>query len=329
MEYNPLISVLIPTFNRGYIIGETLDSILNQTYANWECIVVDDRGGDHTNELVGKYIVKSNRFKYVQRPIGLMKGVSSCRNFGVAISKGEFIIFLDSDDILSSTSLYNRVKYFEKYPDNDFLVFSTQFFDSDIANKKELFNIDPIVENRENYLSLFLKYQFAWQTMSPIWKKTFVLENKFRNDLHLLEDVIYHIEVLFNTDVKFKRIKEIDNFYRIPNWGKCNTEESIDKMFISTKYLLEKYNHKIIQNKILENNFSYFIKNIYKIILQSRKKDEQKKEMLNFFLKYNYITKKERFFFKIFFIIYKYKLNTIKNIGMYKLIKHLNKELLQ
>jgi glycosyltransferase involved in cell wall biosynthesis len=329
MEYNPIVSVIIPTYNRGYIIEETLDSVLNQTYANWECIVVDDGGDDSTEELIEKYIAKSNRFKYVKRPISLMKGVSSCRNYGVDMSKGEFIIFMDSDDILSSNALKNRMKYFKQYPDNDFLVFSTQFFDNNILNKKDVFNIDPINENRESYLALFLKHQFPWQTMSPIWKKKHVVKNKFSNDLHLLEDIVFHIKILFSSDVKFKRIKEIDNFYRIPNWGKNNTTDSIDKMFDSVSYLLKNYNYKIAQDKELKGNFSRFVKVIYKIILQSNKTDQQKKTMLHFFVRYNYITFKERVLFKVFAIIYRYKLNKIKNIGIYKVINYLNKSLIQ
>lgn len=329
MEYNPIVSVIIPTYNRAYVIRETLDSVLNQTYVNWECIVIDDGGDDGTDELIEKYIAKSNRFKYVKRPISLLKGVSSCRNYGVAISKGEFIIFLDSDDILASNSLKKRIKYFKQYPDNDFLVFSTQFFENSILNKKGIFNIDPINENRENYLSLFLKHQFPWQTMSPIWKKEYLANNKFRDDLHLLEDIVFHIEILFNSDVKFKRIKEIDNFYRIPNWGKNNTTDSIDKMFDSVSYLLKNHNHKIAQEKGLKEGFSRFVKIIYKIIIQSNKTEWQKKEMLNLFLKYNYITFKERLLFKVFSIIYRFKLNKVKYLGSYKIINYLNRSLIQ
>lgn len=329
MECNPIVSVIIPTYNRGFVISETLDSVLNQTYANWECIIVDDGGDDNTDELVKKYSAKNNRFKYVKRPNNLIKGVSSCRNYGVAKSKGEFVLFLDSDDILAHNALENRMKYFRQYPHNDFIVFSTQFFENNIFNKKDVFNRDPLNEDRESYLSLFLKYQFPWQTMSPIWKKTFVIKNKFRDDLHLLEDIVFHIEILFNRDVKFKRIKVIDNFYRVPNWGKNNTTESIDKLFDSVSYLLKNYNSKIAHDKKLKDDFSRFVKIIYKIILQSDKANQQKIEMLNFFIKYDYITFRERLLFKVFSVIYRYKLNKIKNIGMFTLINYLNKSLIQ
>ena len=64
MIKSPLISIIIPTYNRAHIIGETLDSIIAQTYTNWECIVVDDGSSDNTAEVMAKYIVKDSRFRY-------------------------------------------------------------------------------------------------------------------------------------------------------------------------------------------------------------------------------------------------------------------------
>ena len=63
-----LISIIIPTFNRAHLIGETLDSVLAQTYPNWECIIVDDGSTDTTDEVVGEYVKKDSRFLYHHRP---------------------------------------------------------------------------------------------------------------------------------------------------------------------------------------------------------------------------------------------------------------------
>lgn len=327
MEDNPLISIIIPTFNREYVIWETLDSILDQSYVNWECIIVDDGGNDKTEDLVEKYIIKNESFKYVKRPGNLIKGVCSCRNYGLMISRGEFIIFLDSDDILATSALENRINYFKQYPDNDFLVFTTQFFEKKICNKKNTCNIDPIIDNRENYLSLFLNYRFPWQIMSPIWKKSTLLNNKFRNELHLLEDVVFHIEILFIKKIKFKRINLIDNYYRIPSWGRTNNSESVDRIFQSVSFLLKNYNYKINQNNVLRKNFPRFIKIIYSIIIKSNKSNSEKEKMLRDLIKYNYISREEILLFKVYSIIYKFKFNEVKGIGVYKLLNFLNKRL--
>jgi hypothetical protein len=154
-----------------------------------------------------------------------------------------------------------------------------------------------------------------------------LLKKKFRNDLHLLEDVVFHIEILFLQDIKFKRINEIDTFYRVPNWGKNNNSESVDKMFDSICFLFRNYNSEIHKNSVLEKGFSRFVKVIYFIIIKSNNSTLEKKKMLSYLRGYRYISFKEVLLFKVYSTIYKFKLNNIKNIGMYQLIHYLNKSL--
>lgn len=111
-----LISIIIPTYNRAHLIGETLDSVLRQTYQNWECIVVDDGSNDNTENIVQTYTIKDNRFKYFTRPQTRKKGASTCRNYGYEKSKGEYIQFLDSDDILDVSKLFNQVEILNQQP---------------------------------------------------------------------------------------------------------------------------------------------------------------------------------------------------------------------
>lgn len=96
----PLVSIIIPSFNRAHLLGATLESILLQTYQNWECIVVDDESNDVTDELMRFYCEKDSRIQYYEREKNLPKGANSCRNFGFDLSKGDYIIWFDSDDIM-------------------------------------------------------------------------------------------------------------------------------------------------------------------------------------------------------------------------------------
>lgn len=110
---NPLVSIIIPTYNRKDLIQQTLDSVLGQTYKNWECLIVDDGSNDSTEVAIRNYIEKDTRFKFYERPGTRKKGASSCRNFGLEKSKGELIQFLDSDDLLSGNKLEEQVKKYE------------------------------------------------------------------------------------------------------------------------------------------------------------------------------------------------------------------------
>jgi len=119
---NPLISVIIPSYNRANLISETLDSILSQTYQNWECIVVDDGSTVETLKIVESYCSKDSRFKLLEREEQFPKGAPTCRNIGLMNAKGEFLIFLDSDDILFPHALIERVMFLLKHPELDFCV---------------------------------------------------------------------------------------------------------------------------------------------------------------------------------------------------------------
>ncbi len=108
---NPLVSIIIPTFNRAHLIAETLDSILAQTYQNWECIVVDDGSTDDTKAIVAAHSKKDTRFQYFLRPTNKPKGANACRNYGFEQSRGEYIQWFDSDDFMHPEKLNIKMGY--------------------------------------------------------------------------------------------------------------------------------------------------------------------------------------------------------------------------
>jgi glycosyltransferase involved in cell wall biosynthesis len=108
----PLISIIIPVYNRLELIGETLETVLVQTYTNWECIIVDDGSTDDSQLIINQYCKRDVRFKFYQRPETKAKGASSCRNFGFEKSKGDLIQFLDSDDLLDNNKLNEQLKLY-------------------------------------------------------------------------------------------------------------------------------------------------------------------------------------------------------------------------
>jgi glycosyltransferase involved in cell wall biosynthesis len=106
---NPLVSIIIPTYNRAHLIVETLDSISKQTYTNWECVIVDDGSTDNSLSVVSQYCGRDPRFTLYQRPSNLVKGANACRNYGFEKSKGTLINWFDSDDYMLPTFLEEKV----------------------------------------------------------------------------------------------------------------------------------------------------------------------------------------------------------------------------
>ena len=105
MQNEPLVSVIIPTYNRGRLILDSINSVLNQTYKNIELIVVDDCSTDNTEEILKS--INDSRIKYVK----LEKNSGACiaRNKGIELSTGEFIAFNDSDDLWITTKLEKQL----------------------------------------------------------------------------------------------------------------------------------------------------------------------------------------------------------------------------
>ena len=106
MKLQPLISVVIPAYNAEQFLDETLESVLSQTYENWECIIVNDGSTDNTESVAKKWCEKDSRFRLTNKENG---GLSSARNWGIKESKAEYIAFLDADDILTPDSLEVRI----------------------------------------------------------------------------------------------------------------------------------------------------------------------------------------------------------------------------
>lgn len=111
-----LVSIIIPTYNRGHLILKSVNSILNQNYKNIELIVVDDGSTDDTKKKLEKIVDK--RFKYVYQKNA---GACSARNYGIKISNGDFIAFQDSDDIWHLDKLEKQMKIFQEY-DTDVVI---------------------------------------------------------------------------------------------------------------------------------------------------------------------------------------------------------------
>jgi glycosyltransferase involved in cell wall biosynthesis len=128
---SPIVSIIVPCFKQAHFLKDSLQSVLDQTYPHWECIIVNDGSPDNTKGIARRWLEKDSRFKYLKKENG---GLSSARNEGIGISLGKFILPLDADDILDSDYLTKTVPVLEQHPELGIVSCYTRFFKNNIAD---------------------------------------------------------------------------------------------------------------------------------------------------------------------------------------------------
>ena len=106
-----VVSIIIPLFNKEKFIEQTLKSVSQQTFSNWECIIIDDKSTDKSFQIARDYIKNDKRFSLIKN---LNKGAGAARNLGLRDAKGKYIQFLDADDVISDEKLESQVALFQK-----------------------------------------------------------------------------------------------------------------------------------------------------------------------------------------------------------------------
>lgn len=229
------ISIIIPSFNRLNLIKTTLNSVLDQSYLNWECIVIDDGSTDGTQDVIKQYVKKDDRFVFFQRYRN-PKGAPTCRNIGaLEKAKGDFILFLDSDDLLSQDSLQKRIEQINQNPNLDFWVSLSAYKDGD--KDGFIFNY----KNEERDLIRFLRSDLPWTISGPIWNKEFFIElNGFDESFPNCQDHDLHTRALLNYP-KYKCFNVVGHYYVSHTENKIYNPNDPLKIMIGLSMLIFKH----------------------------------------------------------------------------------------
>jgi GT2 family glycosyltransferase len=209
--YEPLVSIVVPTRDRADMLSQTLESVRHQTYLAWECLVIDDGSRDDTCRVVRQISKSDPRVQYHLRPSG-RGGAGACRNQGLALARGEKVIFLDSDDLLAPDCIASRVAVMEAEPSLDFAVFGIEMFRRTPGDLGLAFNAPSARDD----LSRFLELDAVWQTMAPIWRRgALVRLGGWAEDLLSFQDWELHVRALA-TGLRYRKFEQLDCWCRIP-----------------------------------------------------------------------------------------------------------------
>lgn len=197
----PLVSIIVPCFKQAEYLSEALDSVLAQTYRNWECVIVDDGSPDNTGTIANEYCKKDIRIKYIYQE---NKGLATARNTGIFNSIGEYILPLDADDLIAPTYIEKAMERFGLYPETKLIYCKGHTF------------------GNSNHPMNFVDYDydtFIWGNCifcSAVYKRSdYDRTNGYNpNMVHGLEDWDFWLSLLKKEDIVF-RIDEVLFYYRV------------------------------------------------------------------------------------------------------------------
>lgn len=165
----PTVTIIMATYNRAHFIVETLQTIQNQCFSNWECLIIDDGSTDETIEVISPILEQDPRFHFFKRPDRYIKGSSGCRNYGLDLSKGDFVVFFDDDDIVHPENLKTCVEVIETN-DVDFCNYQKSSFTADIPVIQS-HPIQIIHSVAKENIELVISQKIIMACCTVLWKK--------------------------------------------------------------------------------------------------------------------------------------------------------------
>tara|TARA_Y100000741_G_scaffold70086_1_gene50981 strand:- start:11883 stop:12776 length:894 start_codon:yes stop_codon:yes gene_type:complete len=244
---NPLISIVLPTYNHAKLIGNAIKSIINQSYKKWELIIIDNNSTDNTSKVISEF--KSDKIKVFK--INNNGVIATSRNFGIKKSTGEWIAFIDSDDIWYSNKLSIVVSFITIHKDHHVFCHDEIMNNLKTKTKKKLF-YGP---STKNLYSTMLKYGNKLSTSSTVISKNYI-ESKnllFREDLNLItvEDYDFWL-LLARSNANFYFIKKFLGEYRIhdSNMSVININFFDNLLFLIRDHVFKKQNFENKKNRL-------------------------------------------------------------------------------
>ncbi|WP_338359074.1 glycosyltransferase family A protein [Yeosuana marina] len=264
---NNKVSVVVPCYNQAQYLDEALQSVLNQSFNDWECIIVNDGSTDKTEVISNKWIKKDSRFKYVYQN---NSGLSSARNLGIKKAESEYILPLDADDKIGENYLELAYQAFQEYKDLKVVYCEAKKFgDSDEMWKLPEFSLYSL--SRKNMIfcsALFRKKD---------WK---AIGGFDVNMIHGWEDWEFWISMLKNGGL-VKKIESVQFYYRVKDVSMLKAMGA-QKTKETEEYLSVKHADFFVEQL---GSFSSLLRETERVKKSYEEKLKSKKFLINAFLK--------------------------------------------
>ena len=232
---SPLVSVIIPVYNAQKYISEAIESVIAQSYAHWELLVVDDGSTDDTLSLVKEFDDSRIIVKHQKNA-----GVSVARNVGLSLALGTYITFLDADDVLPKGSLEARVRYLEEHSDIDFV--DGKILVKDINMSDTLRTYIPYYKGRLLPRLLALD-SCVFFNVCYMFRKNILGSVRFQEGMTHAEDLLFYIELACRNNVMYDCIDKEIYCYRSGHDSTMTNLQGLENGYVTLLQRLKEFPH--------------------------------------------------------------------------------------
>lgn len=292
-------TVIIPVYNVEKYIEECLKSVVMQTYKDYEVLIIDDGSTDNSGKICEEYAEKYKNFRIIHKENG---GISSTRNKGVENSKGEYILFLDSDDYWNDEKMLEKIANVIEKDNPDLVVFQTKIFE-DGSNKAtvkkdnldEKFNEEHLTGSRFLLKVLGNSIEYEWFPYLYAFKKNdeMISNLVFNEKTYAFEDA----EVLYKVILKARNVKIITEPFYSYRMKRKNSLTRTNEKLLKSILTVAAVNIENVQNMSVEKELKYKLSNNFAhfyyivLILINQLENEQKKDIYELLVKNKWIVK--------------------------------------
>ena len=252
MQTTPIVSVIVPVYNVEKYLKKCIESIIEQDYSNLEIIIVDDGTPDNSGKIADEFAAIDNRIKVIHKENG---GVASARNVGIASAKGEFILFVDSDDWISKDHV-SHLMYLQSLENAD-MCMTTEFF----TQKTDVQELKEKIETMkpEDAAALLLSPKMVVGSYNKLYRRNWLEENNLRQNEKLFSGEGLHFIVTAAQHANFVTVSNRKIYYYRRNVSESATTKFNIKMFTNNELSLACIEReKIVSSEKFDNMLSLF-----------------------------------------------------------------------
>ncbi|WP_080843998.1 glycosyltransferase family 2 protein [Cytobacillus gottheilii] len=241
-----MISVILPVYNGQKYIRESIESVIQQDYIDWELLIIDDGSTDNTASIIKDYINEKIHYHYQ-----LNQGPSAARNYGISLSKGEYIAFIDADDLYMSDKLSEQLQFIEKNPETQIVYCDARVVNNSL-DQINVLKSEGLFNNKEDFLAQLLFRQIVPLPQAMLLKKDCFKKLRYNENYINAED--YDLTIELAKLFKFGYLaRELYVYRRHEN----NLTNSHEKQVQAEKKIIQNIGISNIKNTVMKSSFPF------------------------------------------------------------------------